>query len=72
MSKAFQCDRCGKCFNPADMKSSDEFASIPEITTQSTGDYLLNQTTFRMDGVNLCPVCTKEYITWMSKYYDIR
>ena len=67
MSRAFKCNRCFKCFDPLDMTSEDEFTSMPEVTSQTVEDYRLNRYGFRMETVNLCPACTKEYMMWMSQ-----
>ena len=66
MSKAFKCDRCEKCFDPTDLAESEAFVSIPEVTSQTSGDYINNKTSFRKSSVNLCEDCTKEFMIWMA------
>lgn len=66
MSKAFKCDRCGKCFDPMDYKDDERFASISRIVYQNGIELSVRLMGDFAESLNLCPRCTKIFKDWMN------
>lgn len=66
MSKAFKCDRCGKCFDPMDYKDDERFASISRIVYQNGIELSVRLMGDFAESLNLCPRCTKIFKEWMT------
>ena len=58
MSRAFRCDRCGKCFAP---KKDADFARMKDIMF---GDSEFFRE--RLDEVDLCYECSEEFRKWLQ------
>lgn len=70
MSKAFKCNRCGKCFHPAD--TYGETVSIKSICFVTPEDYRKCQFTRMLpeddsDYFDLCPDCTVDFNRFLEE-----
>lgn len=63
MSKALKCDRCKKCFDPYSVEG--EFANIRELYYRDPKSIQNNEVTYRDDGLDLCPDCTRSFTDWL-------
>lgn len=59
MSKAFKCDSCKVCFDPANIPDNRQFTTIKNLELQSEDDYLRCNVRWRnYEPMHLCPECT--------------
>lgn len=72
MAAARKCDRCGKCFDPLSEKGEMARFMNPYFQTaesiQKCMVYRRLLTNVDSDGlVDLCPECTKDFVTFMDE-----
>ena len=66
MSKAFQCDRCNKCFSPKNMNPNDFFVTFKEFYEQTVMDYEENKVSIRIEDWHLCPSCSENFYSFLN------
>ena len=75
MSKAFQCDKCKRCFNPQDPEHYAEiayFVTFENPVIQTRKDMKDNKVTCRLlsdpnEKVTLCAKCSSGFLQFMNK-----
>lgn len=68
MSKAFCCDRCGRCFSP--IREDIEFMTIPEYYIQNRASYSEHKVVARETDLHLCETCTWMFEKFMNDYSE--
>lgn len=59
MSKALECNRCGRCFTPRNIKDGELFIKIDDLIWCSRDGYDKGCVSERYNGIHLCPICSE-------------
>jgi len=66
MSKALECNRCGQCFVPKNIKNDETFIKIEDLVWFDAKGYSGGCVYERYRDIHLCPICSDMMVLFFN------